>query len=60
MECMEEDMQKCGVSGLDIWKDWDFDLFDDMDIVTCLYSNDYLTDDHIYHFDHWMENQFYV
>lgn len=60
MECMEEDMEKCGVSDLDIWKDWAFDLFDDMDIVTCLYSDDYLMNDHIYHFDHWMENQFYV
>ena len=41
-------------------KDWIFDLFDDMDIVTCLYSNLYLTTDHIYHFSHWNENQFYV
>ena len=41
------------------WQDWVFDLFGDMDIVTCLYSNIYLTEDNIYHFDHWMDNQFW-
>lgn len=41
-------------------KDWIFDFFDDMDIITCLYSNMYLTDDHIYHFKHWNEMQFFM
>lgn len=39
---------------------WVFDLFDDADIVTCLYSDFFLTSDNIYHFDHWFEEQFYV
>ena len=43
----------------DDWQDWIFDLFGDMDIVTFLYSNIYLTEDNIYHFDHWMDDQFW-
>lgn len=39
---------------------WVFDLFDDMDIVSCLYSDMYLKEDHIYHFVHWTEQQFYT
>lgn len=42
------------------WDEWIFDIFGDMDIVTWLYSDEYLTADHSYHFDHWMKNQFYV
>ncbi len=42
------------------WDEWVFDLFDDMDIVTLLYSNKYLTKANIYHFDHWTEEQFYM
>ncbi|MGN0405746.1 MAG: helix-turn-helix domain-containing protein [Bariatricus sp.] len=41
------------------WEDWIFDLFGDMDIVTFLYSDYYLTEDDSYHFKHWMKNQFY-
>jgi transcriptional regulator with XRE-family HTH domain len=40
-------------------EDWEFDLFGDMDIVTCLYSDMYLSEDHCYHFIHWNEDQFY-
>ena len=60
MESMSMDMEMCGIDNLDTWQDWIFDLFGDMDVVTCLYSDDYLTSDHIYHFDHWIEEQFYV
>ncbi len=42
------------------WDEWAFDLFDDMDIVTLLYSDRYLSWDNIYHFDHWTEEQFYM
>ena len=41
-------------------KNWIFDLFGDMDIITCLYSETYLDNDHLYHFSHWFENQFYT
>ncbi len=60
MECMTPEMEAQGISGLDMWDEWAFELFDDMDIVTCLYSDDYLTPDHIYHFDHWTEYQFHM
>lgn len=41
------------------WENWPFDLFDDMDIVTFLYSDYYLEKNHPYHFEHWKEEQFY-
>ena len=41
------------------WDSWAFDLFDDMDIVTFLYSDNYLTEEDSYHFKHWLEPQFY-
>lgn len=40
------------------WKDWIFDLFLDADIEMCLYSGAYITEDNIYHFSHWAEEQF--
>lgn len=40
-------------------EDWVFNLFDDMDIITFLYSNLYLEKDHPFYFDHWMDQQFY-
>ena len=40
------------------WDDWIFDLFDDIDIVTLLYSDHYVTKDNVYHFDHWVDEQF--
>lgn len=60
MDCMAAEMEECGVSGLDMWDEWVFDLLEDMDVVTCLYSDDYLTPDHIYHFEHWTEYQFHM
>lgn len=41
-------------------KDWVFDMFDDMDIITFLYSNVYLTEDHPFHFEYWSDQQFYM
>lgn len=38
------------------WKDWVFELFGDDDIITLLYSNVYLPEDNIYHFNHWIED----
>lgn len=43
----------------DDWDDWMFQLFDDMDIVTFLYNDRYLANGDTYHFDHWMDQQFY-
>lgn len=41
------------------WSNWPFELFGDMDVVTFLYSDFYLTKEHPYHFEHWKDNQFY-
>ncbi len=60
MDCMSEEMESYGVSGLDVLDDWIFDLFEDTDIITCLYSNNYLTEDNIYHFSNWSKDQFYM
>ncbi|MBQ8209620.1 MAG: helix-turn-helix transcriptional regulator [Clostridia bacterium] len=60
MDCMFVDMENYGVSGLDMVEDWAFEIFDDMDIVTNLYSNMYLTEENIYHFNHWAASQFHM
>lgn len=41
-------------------KEWVFDLFGDMDIISFLYSDIYLDSDHPYHFSHWADKQFYT
>ena len=41
------------------WDSWAFDIFDDMDVVTFLFSGMYLDSSNPYHFDHWPERQFY-
>lgn len=60
MECMSDQLEACGVSGAEDFQGWIFDLFEDMDIVTCLYSDDYLRAGHSYNYDRWMEEQFFV
>lgn len=42
------------------WKDWIFDLFDDMDIISFLYSHIHLDINHPYHFFQWTKKQFYT
>lgn len=42
------------------WDSWAFDLFDDMDVVTFLYSDNYLTEDNPYHFNNWLKPQFFL
>jgi hypothetical protein len=41
-------------------ENWVFALFDDMDIITFLYSDMYLDADDSYHFDHWNDQQFFM
>lgn len=43
----------------DNWENWVFDIFDDTDVVSLLYSGLYLDESNSYHFDHWKEKQFY-
>jgi len=43
------------------WDDWAFRIFDDMEVVTYLYSDLFiLGPGDTYHFDNWFEQQFYV
>ena len=48
-----------GLAKEDYWEEWIYDIFDDMDVETYLYSDYYLAEDEDYHFLHWMEDQFY-
>lgn len=41
------------------WDEWIYDIFDDDDIIMFLFSGQYLNKDDVYHFDNWMEQQFY-
>lgn len=40
--------------------EWIFDMFDDGDIITFLYSNYYLNEDHPFHFKYWGDRCFYL
>ena len=43
------------------WDEWVYDIFDDMDLITYLYSDMViLTPDDTYHFDHSFKQQFYI
>ncbi len=48
-----------GIEYNETWDDWVFDIFDDMDIVTFLYSECYLMEDNPYHFKNWTNQQFW-
>jgi len=47
------------IGDYDGWDEWVFDIFGDKDLITFLYSYIYLPDGHSYHFDCWLERQFY-
>lgn len=47
-------------SGMSDSNEWMFDLFGDMDIITFLYSDEYLDESHPYHYSHWSSQQFYM
>ena len=56
---MEEILPKIQVEEEEKWDSWPFDLCDDMDVVTFLYSGSYITEENPYHFTHWREEQFH-
>ena len=39
----------------ELGREWLFEILDDMDIITCLYSDFYIDRDHMYHFQNWNE-----
>ena len=41
-------------------EEWLYEMLDDMDVVTFLFSGLKLTEDDPYHFSHWDEQQFYM
>ena len=41
MDCMYNDMEEAGIEGLELANQWAFELFDDMDVYTCLFSDRY-------------------
>lgn len=57
VELCHEDYEPDG-EAIDIDEYWVFDLFDDMDIITYLYTNIFLPENHPYHFTHWGDQQF--
>lgn len=59
IESADQGMELTDVDQDGDWDTWIFDVFGDMDIVSCLFSDQYLTNNHAYHFDHWMDRQFY-
>lgn len=56
---MASKLTDAGIEYSDTWNDWIFDLFGDMDLITQLYSDFYLTGENTYHFAHWTEKNFY-
>lgn len=59
-EILSAELETSDIDGLDRINDWVYDLFDDMDIVTFLFSGIYLPPQNTYHFDNWTKKQFYV
>ncbi len=49
-----------GYKGDEASEAWVFGLFDDMGIISYLYSDMYLDSGHSYHFSHWSDQQFYM
>lgn len=59
MESIDFDVASSNIESDGVWDNWAFDIFDDMDIVTFLFSDEFLNNSHPYHFDHWVDAQFY-
>lgn len=59
---IESELSTVKTGGIDCendWEDWIFDIFDDMDLITYLYSDYYLSAENAYHFNHWTDRQFF-
>lgn len=59
MEIIADNLRENELEEFENWDGWAFDIFDDIDIITFLYSNVFLDIDHPYHFNNWSVNQFY-
>lgn len=59
MDSIDSNMEPDDMDSYGNWDNWAFGIFDDMDIVSFLYSNQYLDASPPYHFEHWQDAQFY-
>jgi transcriptional regulator with XRE-family HTH domain len=59
MESVELDAENDDIEAYEDWDEWIYAIFDDADLLTFLYSNWYLTKSDVYHYDRWLEEQFY-
>lgn len=60
MEVYEDKLERCGIEDVDMWDEWIYDMFGDMDVEMWLFSGFYITEDNNYHFNRWMQEQFWV
>lgn len=60
MDIWENEMICSGIEDIQYWDEWVYDILGDMDIVTFLYSDLYLTNDQVYHFKNWSNSVFYT
>mgnify|MGYP007037165950 FL=1 len=60
MDSMYNEMKSEGIDGLDMRNEWAFEMFDDIDIITFLFSGFFIDDEEAYHFDHWTKRQFFI
>lgn len=58
VELSEVFMESTGLELDDMAEEWVYEVFGDLDIYTCLYTETYLPSDHSYHYNHWMQSQF--
>lgn len=60
MDIWGNELQRNGLEDASYWDEWVYDILDDMDILTFLYSDLYLTNEHVYHFNNWSTPVFYT
>ena len=60
MDSMYNEMKSEGIDGLDMRNEWAFEMFDDIDIITFLFSGFFIDDEEPYHFDNWSNRQFFI
>lgn len=59
MESAEVEVENDDQEDYENWDEWISEIFGDMDLTLFLYSNQYLESSNPYHFEHWLEKQFY-
>lgn len=60
MSDIENQLSDTKIDELSLWDEWIFDLFDDCDVVTFLFSNLPVSPTGNYEFKNWFEDVFYI